>query len=81
MVFLTGCFANQKWGNKMKTVENYKFRDMILKIGKKAIKEAQERSLTNGVPNVYSRDGVAYFQMPDGEITSKVPKEYANIYK
>ena len=65
----------------MKTIENYKFRDMILKIGKKAIKEAQEKSLANGVPNVYRRNGVAYFQMPDGEITSKVPKEYIEIYK
>lgn len=64
----------------MKTIENHKFRDMILKIGKKAIKEAQEWSLANGVPNVYRRDGVPYSQMPDGEITSKVPKEYQGIY-
>ena len=64
----------------MKTIENYKFRDMILKIGKKAIKEAQARSLANGVPNVYRRDGVPYFQMPDGEITSKIQKEYEGIY-
>ena len=32
----------------MKTIENYKFRDMILRIGKKAVKEAQTRSLANG---------------------------------
>lgn len=53
---------------------------MNLKIGKKAIKEAQARSLANGVPNIYRRDGVPYFQMPDGEITSKIPKEYEGIY-
>ena len=47
----------------MKTVENFKFRDMVLQIGKKAIKEAQARSLANGVANVYSRDGVPYFQL------------------
>lgn len=64
----------------MKTVENFKFRDMVLQIGKKAIKEAQARSLANGVANVYSRDGVAYFQLPSGEITSQVPKEYEHIY-
>jgi len=55
----------------MKTIENYKFRDMILRIGKKAVKEAQARSLANGVP---------YFQMPSGEITSKIPKEYEGVY-
>lgn len=64
----------------MKTIENYKFRDTILRIGKKAVKEAQARSLANGVPNVFSRDGVPYFQMPDGEITSVIPKEYKSVY-
>jgi len=64
----------------MKTIENYKFRDMILRIGKKAVQEAQARSLANGVPNVFSRDGIPYFQMPSGEITSKIPKEYEDIY-
>ena len=64
----------------MKTVENFKFRDMVLQIGKKAIKEAQARSLANGVTNVYSRDGVPYFQLPSGEITSQVPKEYEGVY-
>lgn len=64
----------------MKTIENYKFRDMILRTGKKAVKAAQARSLANGVPNVFSRDGVPYFQMPNGEITSKIPKEYEGIY-
>jgi len=49
----------------MKTVEDYKFRDMVLRIGKKAVKEAQARSLANGVPNVYSRNGKPYFEMPD----------------
>ncbi|NCD12232.1 MAG: hypothetical protein EOL93_06745 [Epsilonproteobacteria bacterium] len=64
----------------MKTIENYKFRDMILRIGITAVKEAQARSLVNGVPNVFSRDGVPYFQMPSGEITSKIPKEYESVY-
>ena len=65
----------------MKTIESYKFRDMVLRIGKKAVKEAQARSLANGVPNVYSRNGKPYFEMPDGTITSVVPKEYKDIYK
>jgi hypothetical protein len=64
----------------MKTLKNYQFRDMVLRIGKKAVKEAQERSLKNGVPNVYSRNGKPYFEMPNGEITSVVPKEYKEIY-
>ena len=61
----------------MKTIEDYKFRDMVLRIGKKA----QARSLGNGVPNVYSRNGKPYFEMPDGTITSEVPDGYKHIYK
>ena len=65
----------------MKTIESYKFRDMVLRIGKRAVKEAQARSLKNGVPNVYSRNGKPYFELPSGEITSVVPEEYKDIYK
>jgi len=65
----------------MKTIEDYKFRDMVLRIGKKAVKEAQARSLRNGVPNVYSRNGKPYFELPSGEITSVIPDEYKECYK
>jgi len=41
---------------------------------------AQAQSLAYGVPNVFSCDGVPYFQMPNGEITSKIPKEYEGVY-
>jgi len=54
----------------------YKRRDEMLRIGKKAVQEAQKRSLENGVPNVYSRNGKLYYQLPDGTITSETPKEY-----
>ncbi len=64
----------------MKTVKSYKFRDMVLQIGKRAVKEAQIKSLSNGVPNVYSRNGKPYFELPNGEITSQIPKEYKEIY-
>ncbi len=50
----------------------------ILKIASKAVKEAQKRSLENGVANVYSKNGRIYFQLPDGTITETTPKEYCN---
>jgi hypothetical protein len=49
----------------------------ILKIASKAVKEAQKKSLDNGVANVYSKNGQIYFQLPDGEITQMKPKEYS----
>ncbi|MDD5399696.1 MAG: hypothetical protein PHQ93_00720 [Sulfurimonas sp.] len=48
----------------------------ILKIASKAVKEAQRKSLENGVANVYAKNGTIYFQLPDGTITQQMPKEY-----
>lgn len=60
----------------MKDLDFYQRREEYLRIGKKAVKEAQKRSLQNGVPNVYSRNGKLYYELPDGTITSETPKEY-----
>lgn len=49
----------------------------ILKIASKAVKQAQKRSLNNGIANVYSKNGSIYFQLPDGTITQEQPKEYS----
>ncbi len=40
--------------------------------------EAQKKSLANGIPNVYSKNGVLYFQLPDGTITMDDPFKKAN---
>ncbi|OHD98365.1 MAG: hypothetical protein A3E21_06400 [Sulfurimonas sp. RIFCSPHIGHO2_12_FULL_36_9] len=48
----------------------------ILKVASKAVKEAQRKSLENGVANVYAKNGTIYFQLPDGTITQQIPKEY-----
>lgn len=48
----------------------------ILKVASKAVKEAQRKSLENGVANVYSKNGQIYYQLPNGTITQEKPKEY-----
>jgi hypothetical protein len=47
----------------------------IQKIANNAVREAQRKSLKNGVANVYSKNGVIYFQLPDGTITMQNPFE------
>jgi hypothetical protein len=47
-----------------------------MKIGNKAVKEAQKDSLKKGIANVYSKNKRLYFQLPDGTITEEIPKEY-----
>ena len=48
-------------------------------IGNQAVKEAQIKSLENGIPNVYSKNGVLYFQLPDGTITMDNPFEKGEL--
>ena len=50
-------------------------KKMIQTIGNNAIRLAQKKSLENGIPNVYSKNGVHYFQLPDGTITMQNPFE------
>ncbi|WP_193150350.1 hypothetical protein [Sulfurimonas sediminis] len=49
---------------------------MIIKIGKKAVKDAQKDSFKKGIANVYSKNKQLFFQLPDGTITQDIPKEY-----
>lgn len=51
-------------------------RDKITKIGNDAVRKAQQNSLKNGIANVYSKNNVIYFQLPDGTITQDVPADY-----
>ena len=55
--------------------------DMIQAIGNNAVREAQKKSLENGIPNSYSKNGVIYFQLPDGTITMDDPFEKGELKK
>ncbi|WP_428024041.1 hypothetical protein [Arcobacter sp.] len=48
-------------------------KNLIQQIGNDAVREAQKRSLENGIPNVYSKNNVLYYQLPDGTITMEDP--------
>jgi len=63
----------------MKKNNDLAFAMEIQRIGTKAVKEAQRKSLENGVVNVYSKNGQIYFQLPDGTITQETPKEYKKV--
>jgi len=55
----------------------------IQAIANNAVREAQKKSLKNGIANVYSKNGVIYFQLPDGTITMQNPfeKESSSLSK
>jgi len=50
--------------------------DELDRIFRAAVAEAQEESRRMGVPNVYSYDGVIYYELPNGELTTEVPEIY-----
>lgn len=45
----------------------------IRKIGNYAVRKAQAENHAKGLPNVYSKNGVIYWQLPDGTITQNNP--------
>jgi|AntRauTorckE6833_2_1112554.scaffolds.fasta_scaffold27964_3 hypothetical protein len=47
----------------------------ITKIGNRAVKKVQEENRRLGIPNVYAKRGIIYYQLPDGKITTKKPKK------
>ncbi len=57
------------------TTKNKIDKKMIQNIANNAVREAQKKSLKNGVANVYSKNGIIYFQLPDGTITMENPFE------
>ena len=53
--------------------------DLIQKIGNRAVQKAQKENLKKGIPNVYSKNKVIYFQLPDGTITMENPFKEDNL--
>ncbi len=57
----------------MTKLEFYKLGRDIQKIGTRAVRKAQAENHAKGLPNVYSKNGVTYWQLPDGTITMQNP--------
>jgi hypothetical protein len=49
--------------------------DEVAEIMQVAVKRAQEESRRLGVPNVYSIDGILYYELPNGELSPTDPYE------
>lgn len=45
----------------------------IQKIGNEAVRRALEENKKKGIPIVFSKNGVIYYELPSGEITTKSP--------
>ncbi|WP_223144579.1 hypothetical protein [Deferribacter autotrophicus] len=63
----------------MRKIDELLLSREIVRIGNRAVKKAQKESLEMGIPNVYSLNGVIFYQLPDGTITTDQPEEYKKI--
>lgn len=55
--------------------EALKKGEELVRIGRRAVHEAQEENRRLGIPNVYSINGILYYELPNGELSRKDPYE------
>lgn len=53
----------------------------VLRAGNRAVKNAQAENRKKGIPNVYSRNGKHYYELPDGTITNVEPAFFSQPVK
>ena len=51
--------------------ETYQRMAEFVRIGNRAVRQAQKENHRLGLPNIYSRNGKIIYEMPDGEIIVK----------
>ena len=61
--------------NKLDTYDLLSEMMTIKNIGNEAVRKARKNNKERGIPNVFSRDGIIYYEMPNGNITKENPFE------
>lgn len=54
-------------------LDTYFKADELIRVGKRAVRRAQQESRQKGVPNVYSINGMIYYELPNGELSRADP--------
>ena len=55
------------------SAEAYAEIEELMRIANRAFHHAQEESRRLGVPNVYSLNGILYYELPNGELSRTDP--------
>lgn len=61
----------------LRNIETYQKVAEWMRIGRAAVRKAQEESRRLGVPNVYSFNGRIYYELPNGDIVRELPPEFS----
>jgi hypothetical protein len=54
-------------------LETYERIQELIRIGNRGVRRAQEENRRLGIPNVYSINGILYFELPNGELSRTDP--------
>ena len=60
-----------KNGESVIRAETYKRMAEFVRIGNRAVREAQEENHQLGLPNIYWRNGGIVYEMPNGDVIFK----------
>lgn len=61
--------------DKLDNIEIYQKAFEIQKIGNEAVRKVLKENKERGIPIVFSKNGIIYYELPNGEITTKSPFE------
>ena len=59
--------------NKFDDLSLYQFASEVIRIANQAVNKAQEENRRLGLPNVFTKNGKLYYELPNGEITTESP--------
>ena len=60
---------------KLNDLATYQMASRFTNLFNKAIREVRENNKKQGLPNVFSRNGQIFYELPNGEITTESPLE------
>lgn len=52
---------------------------LLTKLGNRGVKKAQEENHRLGIANVYFKNGKIYYQLPNGDITTRNPEKQSQL--
>lgn len=61
------------------TIHSKDISPLLTKLGNRGVKKAQEENHRLGIANVYYKNGKIYYQLPNGEITTRKPKKQPQL--
>ena len=61
------------------TIHSKDLSPLLTKLGNRGVKKAQQENHRLGIANVYFKNGKIYYQLPNGDITTRKPKNQPKL--